>query len=1125
MEQQHRVKTATIENGKRRLKFVSQKQRSQKASADVYRSKRRRRGDGNQREHAVHHPRTAAAVKTSMQQKIEEEKQKRLAAKVSTVSDADLDEDNDEEAGAATSSSTFAEELDMILERNGTEVFQGCYKELWPLVRSLPELLHHKQKVTELLLKYTLFVPKKKKKFRGEDVGKETGQENHDDDNKDEPAIHFATLDVLHLLGVLARDLRHEVHGLLYSTILPRLFNDVLGRATNQVSNVQVAAVEAIFRTVGYFLRYDVDSILKDDNGTLESMRPVYGATLGHPVALVRRLAAETWSPLLRKLSQPALEKHAKRVVKAVASACHSSITVSNNSGNQKQCDDVIQGVALLFFYTARGLPGRLHSSKGMFLVDLLLKECMVQGLYKPQGNDDGIITAKQGYVATLVNKFMSDLCRHYSSASGKRQNNVNFDPIWNKLYEALDKAIGQLMEHPDTTLFHNKVLSHSINLICECLTHKEGVLFESASEDVATQAVAAVERLMHQDTYRHLDTDAEAAVLKLLCTTYETLPQEEREELSDSLPTLLSSSVLSGKSTAGDKCPVPATSPAVYVAQNLLPQVPSSVAEESLLPSLLSTAAQLATTDSASNELANNSTDEALRLLHTIAAVYYNDHETDELDVSSQRVLCHLPDDTTYKALLDLCVMEGHDEDATNSPKRLMYALPCIVFMSRVGAETDKARHSGLKKLTQWLSKLHKRLHSKVEVIQKRNDTDQEVNDDVRRKEDTILKGMTLDAFGRACNVRRQTDTSKKTLSDVKDKLDQAADGATKFLLAHPTSKWALRGVAALVDATKDGIAVQDNALLHNENDMFEALTPNLQSRDHDVRLYSLLILNEAYPTKAFVVDNADVDYGVDDLDEEGQDEAGVAKSKVDTFRTSGSVRGGSCDLLQTLLEIERMPLSFDSERDVVTRIQHVEVMGRSGSSLPIVYAEAASHYLLGLLAIRYAPLWYPARQAFVALAADHPTLVWPALFAKVKEVMVLPTSVSTDLTMTSTNEDMDVEEVSTIDEDRHRDACLEFEDASEIGALNASKAMEQERDYSQNVIVDKRSCTDVMTLFEQVWGFVEGVPDLAANKSKNVVPLFLSFLHYEYYSGTSASSPDARELNLQAHVTEWYA
>ena len=65
----------------------------------------------------------------------------------------------------------------------------------------------------------------------------------------------------------------------------------------------------------------------------------------------------------------------------------------------------------------------------------------------------------------------------------------------------------------------------------------------------------------------------------------------------------------------------------------------------------------------------------------------------------------------------------------------------------------------------------------------------------------------------------------------------------------------------------------------------------------------------------------------------------------------------------------------------------------------------------------------------------------------------------------------------------------------------------------------VCRHQTTDKIIVFESVWKVLEGVPQLTTKKSRTVVPIFLQFLHNQYYFFHDEDT-DAREFNLQNQI-----
>ena len=176
----HRVKTVnTDKRSRKRLKFASSREKSKYATADVYRSYKRKLGTTSstttQREEAVHHNtsklkhdskrRKIRSTATSDGQKSSSDgrtavvrsssKKKKKDDSISSY-DAIDDEVDDTTDDYLTSSSSFSDELDITIDRNGSEIFTMFHRKIWGLVRSLPEILHHSTQIIDLLLMYML---------------------------------------------------------------------------------------------------------------------------------------------------------------------------------------------------------------------------------------------------------------------------------------------------------------------------------------------------------------------------------------------------------------------------------------------------------------------------------------------------------------------------------------------------------------------------------------------------------------------------------------------------------------------------------------------------------------------------------------------------------------------------------------------------------------------------------------------------------------------------------------------------------------------------------------------------------------------------------------------------------
>ena len=221
------------------------------------------------------------------------------------------------------------------------------------------------------------------------------------------------------------------------------------------------------------------------------------------------------------------------------------------------------------------------------------------------------------------------------------------------------------------------------------------------------------------------------------------------------------------------------------------------------------------------------------------------------------------------------------------------------------------------------------------------------------------------------------------------------------------------------------------------------------------------------------------------------------------------------------TLLTIESTPANLPNERRLTSAINRVEVLGRTGK-LPVAYAEAAANHMYGMLNVKFRPLWDAAVRAIVALASAQEVPVWPCLEAQLRYVTNpirdgISDGERSDTATTHPNDENN--DASTIHNHliQHLDLCVAWEKS---GGANASifgdKAVAAARIDGR---VSRYQCTDANTIFELVWSVMEGVPQLTTRKSRVVVPIFLTFLHRQYYLFHD-DDPDSREFGLKDHV-----
>jgi hypothetical protein len=353
------------------------------------------------------------------------------------------------------------------------------------------------------------------------------------------------------------------------------------------------------------------------------------------------------------------------------------------------------------------------------------------------------------------------------------------------------------------------------------------------------------------------------------------------------------------------------------------------------------------------------------------------------------------------------------------------------------------------------------------------------------------IVKALALEALASLSNESLNSSCESSVIKTV---VLQARPSAERLLFSESTSIWAIRGIASLVEV----LGKVNHPLNDKRDEVFDILVANLRSQSHFLRLHTLQIL-ASYPEKTFVTDHADLDFN-DDLDEEPSHQ---------TSEQASSKGGpmGLCDIVKRMLKLESTPVRLANERTILGLVSRIEVLGRMGK-LPVIYTEAASNHMLGLLYVKFAPMWPAAGRSLITFSAGHEDIVWPILETKLVAVMQRLPNMPNGKDEVSDKSNI----VSCQD---HHLACIHWQDScgTDISIFQSPD------DALENGILPSHLTTDEETVMESVWNVAEQLQQLLAKHSRVVVPVFISFLHNQYYCYHS-NDPETRELHLHEHV-----
>jgi hypothetical protein len=1116
---------------KNRIKFTSVKQRSKKASADVYRSYKRRAGvvtSAASREERVHHMdqfndsrnrkkrRTTAAAAAAVTST------GGATAIVTSHIDDDLSHRPVGEELELETGTTFQMELDLSRDRNASVMFEKLYSELLPLVGSLPEILHHSKKIIIILLSYLLSPYTTPNEASPENTwNRDCSDNNKTVATRELFMVNIVTTDVLHLMSVLARDLRHEIHPFVHGMILPRIINDLINPPTRisdpdmkQQRTLDITVVEAAFRTLSYIFRYDTNAILEEDvpnlsgdklsrsahesdatdskrEGCLELMRQYYGSTLAHKSEIVRRLGAESFAPLIRKLkSNSSKKKHIRRVIRSLATSAASSVTFSTeapedyardcyepnvvmNSGVKRTIDDAVDGVATLLFYVVKGVPGKLHS-KSESIIKMILSNLV------PSDNKFDFNSARERNVESykwkvtfyLISQLLSKIRSHV-------KNGPSLIMVWNELSDNLDKVVGAIEKNK---IGYAHSLGYILQLMEECVCYNQREFFKGRDEECLDFEKSQCDRLSLQlqdmvqsSLYSLIGSQNQSHVLKLLCSSWKVFQEHHvfAKRLCRCIPKLADI-----RSSSID--------PMFVLVRELLPFLSEDSAADHLVPTILRCLAKTCS---------DEDVDRTVFILHGIVASSMTRHiaadssvdDRDDICSMDLAVKCQLPV-SEKKILINTCLtlIKCTTDSEINKEMfvRLGYAVTAIPFLVHTYSD-EKEGHDSSE-----IEKVVTRILKGFQVLDRLKINSTEYPDVL------VVKSLMIQAFAFALSKVPETDAISPGLRKL---METACKESNGFLLKFPKSILATKSAAALaIVVEKFGITFSCNG-----DELFDALSMNLRSSNHFFRLHTLRLFS-TFPQRPYVTDIDELDLS-EDLDES---EFQSAKPKA-LPRNSGLQ--GMCDILKTMLLIESTPVGIKTERTLTGAINRVEILGRSGK-LPVVYAEAAVNHMFGVMHIKFQPLWSAAVRAIIALAHAHEKIVWPSISAQLHLVMdpsyFVPNScsLSDNAKTVSIGNDMSL----------HHENLLKWELSSGEKAdifeeqVNSAKLLGR---------VSRHQSTDRVTYFEQVWSVMESMPELTTKKSRFIVPVFLSFLQNQYFLFHD-DDPDARELKLQDHI-----
>lgn len=1073
MLSRHVKSVNTDSRSKKRIKFASTKERSKKASADVYRSHESQTGSA---ELVVHHPRWNDVRGTKNKRLLDDDNDDnkrsrsafvKLSQKSVLIDDGKVHTESGKngsnEIGTTT---TFASELDIALDRNPSEIFSKFHRQIWILVRSLPEILHNLDTIIDLLLSYLLSPSKMLDRPSQMSTDGDSDVGGNDVTVRGVEIagyiINHATADILHLLSVLARDLRHEIHPYLHTKILPRIAQDLLNPpppppdSNDQPIPLDVNIVETAFRTMSYIFRYDSNLIVEN----MESMRKYYGITLGNRRELIRRLSAESFAPLIRKIkNQNFRERHIRRVLRALAATTtqQSSRILARTQG------DAVNGISHLLFQLIRGAAGRLHSQGCQILQFLLKYSCRENNLVNQSIDDNG--DCNQDLVLSVTSGVLGKLCHHLGHSEFAKV----FKELFSLFSSLVNTDVNRLNEKradkgPIVLSFQPTI--KCLKLIVEVATFRSGDLIKACNDNQVSVVCNSISKVCSEIYLVTMQIQDRCMFVSILCKMLLLLQDKQCIDIET-----IAESILGMKYEGLESM----RSLLLIFVREFTPHLTDVSVKHKILSKVIIASARMTELD----------TNAALEVVFSAATSNNNTFHPDDGQYDQNclfELFGKMPAidfNITQKyqqLLLDACFCgfkntKDDDEEKKDLYARLSLNIRCLPFIASLCSNHQTIIY---KDSAKWLMRCFQSLQCG------------DLSDI------SVVKGLSIEAFSfltlNASESSIDSSTIKKIASQVKAL-------AGEFVLECSGSLWAVRGAASLIPVLEK---FSLGPLVADTDTFFDSLIPNVRSANHFLRLYTLQLM-ASYPHKMFVVDHADLDL-TDDLDED-------ASYSPNGQQKSIGVLAGPCDIISTLLKIESSPVKLKDEKQIISLIGKVEILGRT-RKLPAIYAEVAANHMLGIYNVRFAPLWNSVEKTLVSLVTLYEDIVWPSFETKLLDVMI-------DGKTVATVENKPIRKNISSLKQEHFHSCHRWEDSG-------GKDISLFESTSELIIDGQIPCyhtTDMETVVESIWKAAEIGHRIVTRNSRKIVPVFFQFLHTQYFVSHS-NDQDARELHLEEFV-----
>lgn len=203
--------------------------------------------------------------------------------------------------------------------------------------------------------------------------------------------------------------------------------------------------------------------------------------------------------------------------------------------------------------------------------------------------------------------------------------------------------------------------------------------------------------------------------------------------------------------------------------------------------------------------------------------------------------------------------------------------------------------------------------------------------------------------------------------------------------------------------------------------------------------------------------------------------------------------------DIAKICLNVASLTIGISTEREYSRLLGMLEVACRGGR-LPQPYVRLVCSFCLGLVHVKFKPIWEPAMLVLVSAAGhgESEETLWPLLL---KAIQVI----GSQAIVPESKRDSAAEATLSLSENVRSLELNDSGDSSIAPSVSTSDAfyMAVDKHASDNkALVEPDSRTDVETTYLTVWSILKRCPNITTKRSKLVVPFFLTFLTKQYYS-----------------------